>query len=76
MLVIKRKGHEAITIEPQDDLDRSRSIDELFANGPIEIRVFGMSNKAVRVAIEAPPELKIWRGKRPVQSTNAGKDVA
>lgn len=68
MLIIKRKGDEAITIEPMDGVDRSQTVGELFSEGPIEITLFDVGHRAVKVAIEAPRQLKIWRGQRPKAS--------
>lgn len=62
MLVIKRKIDESITIRPRDGADASQTIDELFAAGAIEIRLLDVGGNKVTIAIEAPPELKIWRG--------------
>lgn len=62
MLVIKRKAEDVITIEPVAGADRSLSIEELFTDGAIEIRLLQVANKQVKVAIKAPAQLKIWRG--------------
>ena len=76
MLIIKRKGEEAITIEPMDGIDQSQSVGELFSQGPIEITLFEVRNNAVKVAIDAPSQLKIWRGQRPRKETDAKKSAA
>lgn len=65
MLIIKRKDDEAIVITPQDDLDTSQTVAQLFASGPIEIKMREVGNHTVKVAIEAPPQLKIWRDAKP-----------
>ena len=65
MLIIKRKRDEAIVITPQDGVDTSQTIAQLFADGPIEITLREVGNRAVRLAIEAPPQLKIWRDAKP-----------
>jgi len=75
MLIIKRKGDEAITIEPMDGVDQLQTVGELFSQGPIEITVFDVGKNVVKVAIDAPPQLKIWRGQRP-QKTLAEKKSA
>ena len=62
MLIIKRRIDESITIQPRDGIDASQTIDELFASGAIEIRLLEVRSNKVTIAIEAPPELKIWRG--------------
>lgn len=65
MLIMKRKTRQSITIEPVDGVDMSQTLDDLFANGAIEIQLLEVGGSQVKVAIEAPPQLKIWRGKRP-----------
>lgn len=65
MLVIQRRSDETITITPQDDADLSLTLGELFASGSIEVRLLEVGKTRVTVAIDAPPQLKIWRGKRP-----------
>ena len=62
MLIIKRRIDESITIQPRDGTDASQTINELFAAGAIEIRLLEVGGNKVTIAIEAPPELKIWRG--------------
>lgn len=65
MLVIKRRSDESITITPRDDVDPSLTLRELFASGAIEVRLLDVSTSRVTLAIDAPPQLKIWRGIRP-----------
>lgn len=62
MLIIKRKAQEVITIAPTEDLDTSRPISDLFENGPIEIKLLEVGRRQVKVAIDAPRLLQIWRG--------------
>ncbi len=62
MLIIKRRIDESITIRPRDGTDASQTIDELFAAGVIEIKLLDVGSNKVTIAIDAPPELKIWRG--------------
>lgn len=69
MLIIKRKANETIIIEPIEGSDTSQTINELFSSGAIEIKLLAVGPNQVKVAISAPPQLKIWRGKRPVSST-------
>ena len=70
MLIIKRKHDEAIVITPRDDVDTSKTIAELFARGPIEIKIREIGSHTVKVAIQAPPQLKIWRGAKPGKPTD------
>ena len=67
MLVIKRKAADVITIEPVAGVDTSLSIEELFTDGVIEITLLQVGHKHVKVAIEAPAQLQIWRGHAPKQ---------
>jgi len=63
MLVIKRRSDEAITITPRDDVDLTLTLGELFASGAIEVRLLELGKRRVTLAIDAPPELKILRGR-------------
>jgi sRNA-binding carbon storage regulator CsrA len=63
MLVVSRKENEWIRIEPVEGLDPELTLRELFADGPIVVRVMHIGRR-VRLVIEAPRALKIWRGSR------------
>lgn len=75
MLAISRKQNEAVTIEPVEGLDPSLTLREVFENGPIVFRVIHVGSGRVRLALEAPAQLKILRtGARPdaaVERTDA-----
>jgi sRNA-binding carbon storage regulator CsrA len=60
MLVISRKENESITIEPVEGLDPSLTIGELFARGPILVKII-QCGKRTRLAIGAPTTLKVMR---------------
>ena len=64
MLIIKRKAQDVITIAPLDGFDSSRPVHELFENGVIEIKLLEVGRKQVKVAIDAPSQLQIWRGRK------------
>lgn len=64
MLIIKRKAQEVITIAPVEGMDTSLPISEIFGSGVIEIKLLEVGRRQVKVAIEAPPQLQIWRGHR------------
>lgn len=73
MLIIKRKAQDIITISPIEGLDTSLPISEIFGEGPIEIKLLEVGRRQVKVAIDAPPLLQIWRGrKEPADSNAAG----
>lgn len=78
MLVIKRKGDETITIEPMDGLDMSQTVEQLFSSGPIEITFLDVGQNQVKIAIDAPSALKIWRGpgRRGSGTVTGKKDAA
>ena len=64
MLIVSRKMNEIITIEPIDPLDYS-TLADVFEHGSIEIRLVEIRGSRVRIAIQAPTELRIWRGPSP-----------
>lgn len=65
MLIIKRRTSEVITIEPIRGSDTSRTVDELFSGGVIEITLLEVRGNQVKFAVNAPPNLQIWRGHAP-----------
>jgi sRNA-binding carbon storage regulator CsrA len=64
MLVVSRKADESILIKLADGADGTRTLNDLFANGPIEITLLGGNGKRVKMGIAAPPELCIRRKDR------------
>lgn len=64
MLIIKRKAQDIITISPVEGMDTSLPISEIFDHGPIEIKLLEVGRRQVKVAIDAPPLLQIWRGRK------------
>lgn len=71
MLIIKRKAQDIITIAPLEGMDLSRPISDLFEDGVIEIKLLEVGRRQVKVAIDAPSQLQIWRGRR---EPGAGQD--
>ena len=61
MLVLTRRADESILIGPADGADGRMTLAELFANGPIQIRLLQSSGRRVKVGIEAPAHLAIRR---------------
>lgn len=61
MLIVSRKDKEWIRIEPIDGLDPKLTLRDVFADGPIIVKVMHVGRR-VRLVIDAPPALKIWRG--------------
>ncbi len=65
MLVVSRRSNESIIIRPDESTDGSLTLAELFANGPIEIRFLGGNGRRVKMGINAPRQLSIWRKDSP-----------
>lgn len=61
MLVLSRRADESIVIQPAEGADKSMTVAELFANGPIQITLLGGTGRRVKMGIEAPVELSIRR---------------
>ena len=61
MLIVKRRDAESILIRPNDETDMSMTLADLFSNGPIEITIFSSNDKRVKMGVQAPQELSIWR---------------
>lgn len=65
MLIISRKDSESIQIRPADDMDASTTVADLFQNGPIEITIFTTGQQRVKMGVQAPEQLRIWRNDAP-----------
>jgi sRNA-binding carbon storage regulator CsrA len=79
MLVVSRKEQESIRIEPVEGLDPSMTLREAFAHGAILVKLVHVGSKRVRLAIEAPPPLRVRRGDTPavdIEATPAGAATA
>ena len=61
MLIVSRKDSESILISPGDDIDPKMTLADLFRTGPIEITVFSTGPKRVKMGVQAPEQLSIWR---------------
>lgn len=61
MLVLTRRADESIVIQPADGTDTRMTLEELFAQGPIQITLLGGSGRRVKMGIEAPAQLAIRR---------------
>ncbi len=61
MLIVSRRDAESILIRPGDNIDPSMTLGDLFQNGPIEITIFSSNNNRVKMGVQAPEELSIWR---------------
>lgn len=61
MLIISRKDSESILIRPADNVDLNTTVADLFQDGPIEITVFATGQQRVKMGVQAPEQLCIWR---------------
>jgi sRNA-binding carbon storage regulator CsrA len=59
--ILTRKSGEWVYIEPRDDAPPDMTLKDLFANGPIRILVGPASPQHIKLAIDAPAPLRIWR---------------
>lgn len=75
MLIVTRKTDESITIGPLDGVDPEMTLGEAFRNGPIEVKLIRINRSRVRLAIDAPAEFQVWRGRRDVAKLGPMKSV-
>ncbi len=61
MLIVSRRDTESILIRPGDDTDMSMTLADLFSTGPIEITIFSSNDHRVKMGVQAPQQLSIWR---------------
>jgi sRNA-binding carbon storage regulator CsrA len=61
MLIVSRKDAESILIRPGEGIDPQMTLADLFRNGPIEITIFSSSGNRVKMGVQAPEQLSIWR---------------
>jgi len=61
MLIVSRKDAESILIRPGKDTDPKMTLADLFRNGPIEITIFSSGTNRVKMGVQAPEQLSIWR---------------
>jgi sRNA-binding carbon storage regulator CsrA len=66
MLIVSRRDAESILIRPGEGIDTSMTLADLFQDGPIEITIFTTDNVRVKMGVQAPEELSIWRKNAPV----------
>ena len=61
MLIVSRRDAESIEIRPGEGIDPSMTLADLFRNGPIEITIFSSNSNRVKMGVQAPEQLCIWR---------------
>jgi sRNA-binding carbon storage regulator CsrA len=62
MLIVTRKENESIDIDLKDGIDPTLTLQQAFSTGPIRVTLAHVGSNRVRVAIVAPPTLRIRRG--------------
>jgi len=61
MLIVSRKDAESIEIKPCEGIDLKMTLADLFSEGPIEITIFSSNSNRVKMGVQAPAQLTIWR---------------
>ena len=61
MLTLTRREGESIRIFPNDNVDQSMTLGELFADGPVELIVSKVKGRQISLSFKAPRELAILR---------------
>jgi len=61
MLIVSRKNTESILIHPAKGVDPNLTLADIFNDGPIEITIFMSIGKSVKMGVQAPRQLSIWR---------------
>ena len=62
MLVLSRRPGEILVIEPDPDTVGSGPL--LWFDRPIEVMILRVDGNHVRIGIDAPASLRIWRGEK------------
>ena len=75
MLILSRKVNESIEIRPQAGAELV-TLAEAFAHGAIQISLVRVGTGRIKVAIDAPPELRIWRTHQPSSDAEAAAETA
>ena len=61
MLIFTQAPGHSLTIHPQPSLDPATPVEQLFANGPVVIQVFGVKGVQAHLGVAAPTGLCIVR---------------
>ncbi|GAB4201596.1 MAG: hypothetical protein Tsb002_38200 [Wenzhouxiangellaceae bacterium] len=61
MLIITRHCDQSFIIDLAPGCPQTVTAEQLFRNGPIRVSVIRNNQRGVRLAIDAPPELRILR---------------
>ncbi len=68
MLIVSRRDTESIVIRPADGIDPNMTLADLFRSGPIEITIFSAGKSRVKMGVQAPKQLTIWRKSAPEET--------
>lgn len=61
MLFLTRKPYQSLFIHPHPSLDPGAPVEQVFAEGPIQVQVLGIQETQVRLGVAAPAGLCIVR---------------
>jgi sRNA-binding carbon storage regulator CsrA len=61
MLFLTRKPSQSLLIHPHPNLDPGAPVEQVFAEGPIQVQVLGVQGSQVRLGVAAPAGLCIVR---------------
>ena len=61
MLVVSRRTEESLIIQLAEGVDEHMTLAQLFADGPILIKLLGVGIGRVKIGIAAPEQLAIRR---------------
>ncbi len=61
MLLLSRRNHQGLVIEPDASIPANMKVTDLFGENGIRIKVVSVDNGVVKLGIDAPKEFKILR---------------
>ena len=61
MLLLSRKNHQGLVIEPDASIPPDMKVTDLFGESGIRIKVISVNEGNVKLGIDAPSEFKILR---------------
>ena len=61
MLLLSRRNHQGLVIEPDASIPKDMKVSELFGEEGILIKVIGIEDGVVKLGIDAPETFKILR---------------
>ncbi len=61
MLLLSRRNHQGLLIEPDASIPADMTVGELFGENGIKIKIISIEDGIVKLGIDAPNEFKILR---------------